>query len=96
MASGNGAVIARVPMFARVPGELKYLVTCYQNANRLPSFNIAVQRLLETHPALAQLAAELYTNGKITDGLDTSHPHTETGDSRSDRGSANVASLFLG
>lgn len=96
MDGGNGSVINRVQMYARVPPELKYLVTCYQNANRLPSFNIAVQRLLETHPALAQLAAELYTASKITDGLDTSHPHTETGDSRSDRGSANVASLFLG
>jgi hypothetical protein len=95
MDSGDRSVISRVGMFARVPGELKYLVTCYQNAQRLPSFNMAVQRLLETHPALAELAARLYTNGKVTDGLDTD-PHTETGDTRSDRGSAHVAGLFLG
>lgn len=85
MSSGDGnvrtSVITRVGMFARVPGELKYLVTCYQNAQRLPSFNIAVQRLLETHPALAQLAASLYNDSKITDGLDT-HPPTNTGESQ--------------
>ena len=74
MDGGNRTVIERVGMFARVPGELKYLVTCYQNANRLPSFNIAVQRLLETHPALAQLAATLYNERKTTDGLDNRPP----------------------
>jgi hypothetical protein len=79
MDGGNRPVtsrpIERVGMFARVPGELKYLIICYQNANRLPSFNIAVQRLFETHPALAELAASLYTERKITDGLDN-HPPT--------------------
>jgi hypothetical protein len=87
-------IVNRVNMFARVPGELKYLVICYQSAYRLPSFNMAMQRLLETHPALAQLAATLYTDGKAaTPGLDTPE---ETGDIPSDNGSANVASLFLG
>jgi hypothetical protein len=81
-------------MFARVPGELKYLVICYQSAHRLPSFNMAMQRLLETHPALAQLAATLYNDGKAaTSGLDTPK---DTGDIPSDSGSANVAGLFLG
>lgn len=75
MDGGNRTVdnrqIERVGMYARVPGELKYLVTCYQNAHRLPSFNMAVQRLLETHPGLAELAATLYNERKVTDGLDT-------------------------
>lgn len=51
-------------MYARVPAELKYLVTCYQNAGKMPSFNYAVQRLLETHPAIAQLAADLYNEAQ--------------------------------
>jgi hypothetical protein len=97
MDSRNGPVtIERVGMFARVPGELKYLVICYQSAQRLPTFNLAVQRLLETHPALAELAATLYTRSRITDGLDQSPPTIETGDLPSDRGSAIVASLFHG
>ena len=92
---GRNRPIERVGMFARVPGELKYLVGCYQNAQRLPSFNMAVQRLLETHPALAELAATLYNERKITDGLDTLPPN-ENGESRSDHGTVSVAALFLG
>jgi hypothetical protein len=95
MDSGNRPVINRVGMYARVPGELKYLITCYQNAQRLPSFNMAVQRLLETHPGLAQLAATLYNERKITDGLDTPTPEKD-GESRSDHGTISVAALFLG
>lgn len=64
MASGDGAIADRTTIHARVPGELKYLVICYQNRSRLVSFNMAMQRLLETHPALAQLAAELYTEAR--------------------------------
>jgi hypothetical protein len=79
----NRPVIGRVGMFARVPGELKYLVKCYQSAHRLPSFNLAVQRLLETHPALAQLAATLYTESQNVNGLDSdlNTPTPESGDS---------------
>lgn len=75
MASGNGTV-ERVQMYARVPGELKYLIICYQSANRLPSFSLAVQRLLETHPGLAALAASLYTERKTQDGMDNNLPPT--------------------
>lgn len=53
---------------ARVPSELKYLVICYRNASKMPSFNYALQRLLETHPAIAQLAAELYTEAERVTG----------------------------
>jgi hypothetical protein len=75
--------VSRVNLYAKVPGELKYLVICWQNANRMPTFNMAVQRLLETHPGLAQLAATLYTQGKVTDGLDTpTPPPINQGDSR--------------
>jgi hypothetical protein len=56
---------------ARVPGELKFLIQCYKNAAGLPSFNWAVRQLLETHPALAKLAAELIQSGN-EDRLDTS------------------------
>lgn len=67
MGGGNGSVNdMRVSMHARIPAELKYLVTCYQNATRLATFNYAVQRLLETHPDLQRLAAEMY-NGRQGD-----------------------------
>jgi len=79
MDSGNRPVISRVQLHASVPGELKYLVKCYQSATRLPSFNLAVQRLLETHPALAQLAATLYTEARITDGLEPTAPAIDNG-----------------
>jgi hypothetical protein len=82
-------------MHANVPGELKYLIICYQNAHRLPSFNMAVQRILETHPGLAQLAATLYNERKITDGLDTLPP-TDSGENPGDHGTISVAALFLG
>lgn len=102
MDSGNGPVKEYRPGWAvlyvnaRVPSELKYLINYYKNVAKLPSFNWAVRQLLETHPALAKLASELYTQGKITDGLDPSPPTNDSGDSLSDRGSAIVAGLFLG
>lgn len=58
---------SRVPVHANLPGELKYLVILYQNRTRLASFNMALQRLLETHPALASLAAELYTESRTSE-----------------------------
>ena len=67
-------VVNRVEMYARIPPELKYLIICWQNASRLPSFSMAVQRLFETHPALAELAATLYNERKVTDGLDNLPP----------------------
>jgi hypothetical protein len=68
--SGNGTVdpVKRswvdttVPMYVRVPGELKFLLHSYQSAMRMRSFNEAVCRLLETHPELARHAASLYTD----------------------------------
>lgn len=76
---------------ARVPAELKYLVNYYKSVAGLPSFNWAVRQLLETHPALAKLAAELVQSSK-TDGLDTPTLNGEISGSRP----ADVASLFLG
>lgn len=84
MDSRDGPVVysvKRVQMHVQIPPELKYLVICYQNSSRIVSFNMAVQRLLETHPALAQLAATLYTEGKASNGLDPDHrppPETST------------------
>jgi hypothetical protein len=71
MDGGNGAVEpiekrtwvdTTVPLYARVPGELKFLIHSWQSANRMRSFNEAMCRLLETHPALAQHAATLYND----------------------------------
>lgn len=50
-----------VTIYARgIPAELKYLISCYQQDQRLASFNLAVRVLLETHPDLRKLAAALY------------------------------------
>lgn len=74
----------------KVPVELKYLINYYKDDARLPSFNWAVRRLLETHPALAKLAAELIQSGMDAGGLDTPIPNGEISGSRP----ANVAGLF--
>jgi hypothetical protein len=58
-------------MIVRIPVELKYLVEWYKNTTRMPSFNYAVRHLLETHPEIARMAAELVQSGKDSDGLDT-------------------------
>jgi hypothetical protein len=56
----------------QVPGELKYLINYYKNRNRMPNFGWAVRTLLETHPDLAKLAAELYTVNQADSGQGTS------------------------
>lgn len=53
-----------VTLYARLPAELKYLVVCLQNASKFPSFNYTIQHLLETHPDIARMAAELYTEAQ--------------------------------
>lgn len=83
-----------VSMSVRVPGELKYLVICYKSAMKMPSFNYAVQVLLETHPALAKLAAELVQSGN-GDGLDT-FPSANSGELSSELRTPDVAGLFHG
>jgi hypothetical protein len=47
-----------------VPSELKYLIVYYKNLTKMPSFSYTVRHLLETHPALAELAATLYTTAR--------------------------------
>lgn len=44
-----------------IPVELKYLILYHQRTARYNSFSMTLRRLLETHPALAQEAARLYT-----------------------------------
>lgn len=78
----------------KVPSELKYLVNYYKVVAGLPSFNWAVRQLLETHPALAKLAAELYTNSKAPDGPVTNP--SQQREPEGDRRSSSVAGLFLG
>lgn len=56
---------------ARVPSELKYLVTYYNRVAKHPSFAYTIRILLETHPTLAQMAAELYNDSKASNGPDT-------------------------
>ena len=51
-----------------VPVELKYLILTYQQQKRFPSFSWAVRTLFESHPALAQLAATLYTESRREPG----------------------------
>lgn len=80
MASGNRTVEEYKPGWvtlyvnAKVPAELKFLINYYKSVAGLPSFNWAIRQLLETHPALAKLAADLYNEHKTTDGLDTLPP----------------------
>ena len=73
MDSGNGSPgrngdRTTVVLYARLPAELKYLVSRYQSVKKVPSFSYTVQRLLETHPEIAQLAAELYTESQVRAG----------------------------
>jgi hypothetical protein len=74
-----------------VPAELKYLVIHYKNTTKMPSFNYAVRQLLETHPVLARLAAEL-VQSSIGDGLDTSTSESTSSELRH----SSVAGLFHG
>lgn len=98
MDRGNGPVTVAANEYrthlatlaVRVPVELKYLINYYKNDARLPSFNWAVRQLLETHPALARLAAEMVQSGKDAGGLDTPIPNGDISGSRP----ANVAGLF--
>lgn len=76
----------------KVPAELKWLVNYYKVTTKLPSFNWTVRHLLETHPALAKLAAELYTDSKTPDGPGV----PVEGDHTDDRGASALARLFLG
>lgn len=57
-----------VVMYARIPAELKYLVNRYRSARKMPSYNYAIQHLLESHPEIAELAAELYTESQVRAG----------------------------
>lgn len=76
MDGGNGSVDSgsTVPMFARVPAELKFLVKSWQSANRMRSFNEALSRLLETHPDLARHAASLYTDSNPATNSEANSP----------------------
>lgn len=76
----------------KVPAELKWLVNYYKVTTKLPSFNWTIRHLLETHPALAKLAAELYTDNKTPDGPG----EPVEGDTPNDRRAPIVARLFLG
>jgi hypothetical protein len=59
-----------VTIYARgIPAELKFLVGRYQECKRIASYSQAIRKLLETHPDLAKLAAELYTES-VSDGPD--------------------------
>jgi len=55
MASRDGPVIVNL----RFPGAMKSMVERYQNRRFLPSFNRAVIELLETHPEIQKMVAEL-------------------------------------
>lgn len=43
-----------------IPPELLYVMKRYQERNRMATFSGAVKTLLETHPAIAEIARELY------------------------------------
>lgn len=43
----------------RLPSGMKMVVERYQNRRNLPSFNRAVIELLETHPEIQKMVAEL-------------------------------------
>lgn len=50
-----------VPFPTYLPRELKLMAERYQSNRNLPSLNQAIIELLETHPAIAQLIAEVYS-----------------------------------
>lgn len=87
MDSGNGSVertnqhVPPAPGWAylninyKVPVELKYLISYLQKIKHYPSFAWTVRYLLETHPVLAELAADLIQSGKTKEPV--------TGDSSS-------------
>ena len=82
-----------VTVYARgIPAELKYLISRYQQRKRLASFSLAVRNLLETHPDLAAIAAELYAKNMSPDGSD----NPQDGNLKGDRRTPSLASLFLG
>jgi hypothetical protein len=62
VAGGNGTVEAEnVLVHAYIPVELKYMIQRYQNIRKLPTFSAAFRELIETHPSIAQVLAQLYT-----------------------------------
>ena len=50
-----------------LPKELTFLLKIYQEDNRIVTKNVTIQRLLETHPALVELAEALYPIRKGAD-----------------------------
>ena len=45
-----------------LPTELIFLLEKYQNSRRMVSRTAAIRELIETHPAIAKLAAEVYAS----------------------------------
>ena len=68
MARGDGAVTDGPPkgMYElpfRMPDGLRMLAKEYQNNRLMPSLNAALIELLETHPAIAEIAQRVYNGG---------------------------------
>ena len=55
MAGRDGPVV----LYIRLPSGLKMLAMRYQNKRELPTINKAVIELLETHPEIRRMEAEV-------------------------------------
>jgi hypothetical protein len=58
----------RVVILVRVPPELRYIVNLYSHRYQSVSRSAAIRQLLETHPALVELAEMLYDLSKPEEG----------------------------
>lgn len=64
MAGGNRAL---TPVNVYLPTALVLVARKWQNARCLPSFSLAVQQLLESHPDIDRMARELYAGASQQD-----------------------------
>jgi hypothetical protein len=47
----------------KIPAGLRVLAKIYQDNRLMPSLNAALIELLETHPAIAEIAGQVYNGG---------------------------------
>lgn len=72
MGGGNWPVNTtngRESIYFKMPSILRVLVERYQNHRCLPSFSSAITELLETHPAIVNVAQQVYNEGSTSEAV---------------------------